>query len=244
MVSMADEWYDITDKNHFWMLWRYHVVEKYLSTIPRLKTLNILEIGCGNGINMQLFEHNMQVVVDGCDVNEFALDKIPEVKGKKILYDIYDQYPAMINKYDVIILFDVLEHIKDDDGFLKIAVKHLKSSGIVLINVPAHKTLFSRYDKIMGHERRYSKKSLIKLLEKNKIKIDYVQYWGFFMVPILYLRKILLIFVRKKMVKVGFQPPHRNFNVFFKLIMRFELWLFNKSPTGTSLFVVGKKVHA
>lgn len=240
-VSMADEWYDTTDKNHFWMLWRFRIVKRYLLAIQGLKTMKILEVGCGNGINLQLFELYMDLVVDGCDLNAFALEKTPELKGKKMVYDIYDQHPAMINKYDIILLFDVLEHIKDDDGFLRNVIKHLKSNGIIVINVPAHQTLFSRYDKIVGHVRRYSKNRLIKLIEKNNIEIDAAQYWGFFMVPVLYLRKMFLVFIRKKMVTIGFKPPHRIVNALFKIIMRFELWLFKKPPSGTSLFVAGKR---
>ncbi len=240
-VSMSDEWYDTADVNHFWMLWRFHIVKRYLSKIPNIKALRILEVGCGNGINMQLFESHLNIVVDGCDLNEHALLKIPEVKGRKIVYDIYDQHPAITDKYDIIMLFDVVEHIRDDNLFLNRIVDQLKCDGLLLINVPAKQALFSRYDTIMGHERRYSKSMLIELLGNSEVRIDHLQYWGFFLMPVLFLRKLVLLFINKKTVTIGFKPPHQFINALFKLLMRFELWLFNKPPTGTSLFVAAKK---
>ena len=62
----------------------------------------------------------------------------------------------LLHAYDMILLMDVIEHIDDDVGFLTAALKHLKSDGVVVINVPAHMSFYSKYDEVAGHKRRYN----------------------------------------------------------------------------------------
>lgn len=242
-VSMSDEWYDFSKTDHFWMKWRFEIVRKYIEGLPDYKNLSILEVGCGNGINIQLFEKYLDVDIDGCDLNVTALEKIAEIKGRKLVYNIHDLNPDFIGKYDIIILFDVIEHIKDDDAFISDTIKHLKTGGRIVLNVPAHRFLYSRYDKIMGHERRYCKNELLELLERNNLNIEKMEYWGFFMVPVLLLRKLVLFFIKEKNVSLGFNPPNATINKLFLGFMRIELFLFGKPPSGTSLFAAGKKVN-
>jgi SAM-dependent methyltransferase len=63
-------------------------------------------------------------------------------------------------KFDAIIYIDVLEHIKDDAGQVQRAIRHLKSHGKIVVLAPAHQWLFTPFDKMVGHYRRYTKSSL------------------------------------------------------------------------------------
>ena len=47
-------------------------------------------------------------------------------------------------KYDLIVLADVLEHIKDDHATVRKLNKILNNKGFILITVPAYKVLFHR----------------------------------------------------------------------------------------------------
>jgi len=241
-VAMADEWYDMTDKDHFWMIWRFNVAKRYLAGFSNAESLKILEIGCGNGINMQMFELDLGVIVDGCDLNETALKKMPDISGTRYYCNILENHPELSGKYDMVILFDILEHIQEDKDFLNNSLKYLKSNGVVMINVPAHDYLFSHYDIVMGHKRRYDKNNLLKLIHDCNINVELHQYWGFFMVPVLLIRKILMLLVKRNRVSIGFKPLHPIINRLFLMVMKLEFWLFNKPPTGTSLFVVGRKM--
>lgn len=59
------------------------------------------------------------------------------------------------NKYDTIIMSDVIEHLNEDDfAFFNSIVISKKR---VIITVPAYQWLFSNYDKLLGHYRRYDK---------------------------------------------------------------------------------------
>jgi 2-polyprenyl-3-methyl-5-hydroxy-6-metoxy-1,4-benzoquinol methylase len=240
-VSMDNSWYDYSEKNHFWIVCRSKIIKKYLKLFP-LGDNEILEIGCGNGINLEMFEEILNLKISGCDLNQEALNKISKVKGDIFVYNIFDQLEEMTNRYKMIWLFDVLEHLDDDQAFLHNALKCLKNDGYLLINVPAFHLLYSRYDKTIGHYRRYQKKQMKNLIETEGLKILEMNYWGVFFFPLLLLRSVFLVFVKKsKLTKIGFNMPSKLLNTIFIKLMNIELNLFKNPLFGTSLFVVVQK---
>ncbi|NIP38888.1 MAG: class I SAM-dependent methyltransferase [Candidatus Dadabacteria bacterium] len=82
------------------------------------------------------------------------------------------------NKFDTLIVNNVLEHIEDDAGFIEDVYKSLISSGRLLIFVPALDFLYSDFDKSLGHFRRYSKDSLSELLNRSGFKIKVIRYFN------------------------------------------------------------------
>jgi hypothetical protein len=63
--------------------------------------------------------------------------------------------------FDSIIYIDVLEHIEDDRLELEMACSHLKVGGFLTVLSPAHQWLYTRFDRAIGHYRRYSKGALL-----------------------------------------------------------------------------------
>lgn len=243
-VSMADEWFEIATKDHFWMIWRFKVLEHWLKTMKLLKTgETYLEVGCGHGQFLLQSDRDLGIIVDGCDLNLFALEKIVNAKGKVFVYDIGEKNPNMINHYNGIFLLDVIEHIEDDKAFLSTALAHSKKGGIVVVNVPALHFLFSKYDIVAGHKRRYSKQELYTLFERCGIEPIHIGYWGFSLLGVAFLRKIYLHFVpNNKVIRTGFKPPAAWLNYIFTTLMKLEL-IISKSPlVGTSVFAIGRKL--
>jgi SAM-dependent methyltransferase len=64
------------------------------------------------------------------------------------------------DRFDAILYMDVLEHIEDDALELSRAVRHLMPGGRLIVLVPAHQFLFSPFDAVIGHFRRYSRTML------------------------------------------------------------------------------------
>ena len=63
-------------------------------------------------------------------------------------------------QFDSILYIDVLEHIEDDAGELRLAAKHLRPGGTLIVLSPAHPFLYSEFDKAIGHYRRYTREML------------------------------------------------------------------------------------
>ena len=64
---------------------------------------------------------------------------------------------------DSLIYIDVLEHIEADQEQLEIAMSKIRPGGYLVVLSPAHQWLFTDFDRAIGHFRRYSKKSLLKI---------------------------------------------------------------------------------
>ncbi len=80
-------------------------------------------------------------------------------------------------------LFDVVEHIQDDVGFLKGVHQTLTPDGLVFITVPALHSLWSYEDVYAGHFRRYRLGELQRLLIRTGFKVEYSSYF-FSMLPL------------------------------------------------------------
>ena len=95
------------------------------------------------------------------------------------------------NEFDTICMFDVLEHIKEDDLAIKNMHKMLKKDGVIILSVPSHMWLWNRADTIAGHKTRYTKKKLIDKFQANGFEIVKAKYFFMAITPLLYLRAIL-----------------------------------------------------
>ncbi len=96
-------------------------------------------------------------------------------------------------KYDLIVMFEVLEHIDEDERAIEKIYSILKSGGYALISVPARKKLWDRSDETAGHIKRYEKKELINLLESQKLEIIKFYSYGFpFINAVKFFRKYLI----------------------------------------------------
>jgi len=84
-----------------------------------------------------------------------------------------------IMKYNYILSFEVLEHIEDDSGALKVWNSWLRPDGFLLISVPAHPKRWNADDEWAGHFRRYELRGLKVLLEQTGFEIVRMECYGF-----------------------------------------------------------------
>ena len=246
-TKMEQRWLDSAGINHFWMIWRFKFLLSELKNnkININKNLKVMDLGCGNGILSNQLEKRLRIEIDRIDANEETLNINKNVKGKLICYNIKDRSKKLKNFYDIIFVFDVIEHIKNDVNFLRDVLFHLKAGGLIIINVPSISKLFSKYDYAVGHLRRYNKNKFYMLKKKLNIQLISLNYWGLLLLPFLILRKFLLIFHKqknfKKIINKGWKT-NRYLNIFFHILMNFELRFFNKIFLGTSLMVFFRKL--
>jgi 2-polyprenyl-3-methyl-5-hydroxy-6-metoxy-1,4-benzoquinol methylase len=141
-VNMADDWFEIATPEHFWIRRRFDVVKNLLRGL-HVREWRVAEVGCGHGLVQQQFEQEFGVAVDGIELNLVSLRQNVSTRGRLLHYDICERRAEFGGRYDLVVLFDVLEHIEEEARFLD-AIKYLtKDRGHVLINVPAIQNLYS-----------------------------------------------------------------------------------------------------
>jgi hypothetical protein len=117
----------------------------------------------------------------------------------------------------------------------------LKPGGIVAINVPAHMSLYSKYDKVAGHKRRYNRERLHLLFETSNVTPVAIVNWGFSMVPLLIVRKLVLQFVsEERTIETGFAPPNGLMNSGLNLLKATETCIPFGMPIGSSIMALGR----
>jgi SAM-dependent methyltransferase len=239
-VSMADEWFQFATADHFWMQWRHRLVVRTLKRAGG-PLRRALEIGCGHGVAREMLERDLGIAVDGCDLNRTALEMAKPGEGNLFLYNILDQEPSLLGRYDAVFLLDVIEHISDDAAFLIAALRHLRPGGLVAVNVPASMLFFSDYDRAAGHLRRYTKGSMAKLLEHCGVEAEAIQPWGLSMVPLLLARKALLRRAKTAgAIRAGFVPPNGISRRLLHGMKNIETALPFPMPFGTSILARGR----
>jgi SAM-dependent methyltransferase len=191
-VSMADSWFEIASLDHFWVRRRFAVLER-LAGERIASAKELAEIGCGHGLLQRQVEDRFDKSVAGFDLNEFALKHNLSRKSRVCCYDIFQRDASLKQRFDVLFLFDVLEHLADEQKFLDAVCFHLAPQGRLIINVPAGPWAFSAYDVAAGHQRRYSGKSLAECSARNSLQLENWSYWGLPLVPMLAVRKLWLV---------------------------------------------------
>ena len=130
--------------------------------LPLKKQLQVLDVGYGLGVLRPQIEKATGWIVNGADVNIEALPRAEFDRGRLLFYDAREQQDSLMKAYDVVILYDVLEHIRNSRPFILWILAHIKSEGhLLLVNVPVHQLFYSAYDRAMGYVGRYSKKILM-----------------------------------------------------------------------------------
>jgi 2-polyprenyl-3-methyl-5-hydroxy-6-metoxy-1,4-benzoquinol methylase len=236
-VSMSDAWYDIASLDHFWIRRRFQVLRALADGVIR-KAENIAEVGCGNGLLQRSIEDCYGVPVAGFDLNDLALRKNMSRQSDLYCYDVHQRSPEFQARFDLVFLFDVLEHISAEDAFLD-SLRHLLTpAGALLINVPAHQSLYSAYDRAAGHIRRYSLAYLTEVARRNNFTVRTATYWGLPLVPLLMARKALLLFQRKEqnIIRLGFDSRGKISNHALSLLSRCEI--LPQRLFGTSLMAL------
>ena len=190
-VSMGDRWFDISPIDHFWVRRRFRVLQILADNLLQ-NSQNIAEIGCGHGLVQRQIEEAYGREVTGFDLNEFALQQNQSRRSSVCCYDICQRAPQFHHRFDCIVMFDVLEHIDNEDGFLQAVMFHLAPGGYLVVNVPAGQWLYSAYDQMDGHKRRYSIRQLRGTTERNGFTLVRSSYWGLPLVPLVILRKMWL----------------------------------------------------
>jgi SAM-dependent methyltransferase len=80
--------------------------------------------------------------------------------------------PPFSRSFDMVGLFDVVEHVEDDRELLRRATALVSPGGWVLLTVPADPRLWSSLDTYAGHYRRYTRHMMVDLLTAANLRVE------------------------------------------------------------------------
>jgi len=159
--------------------WMYETISQHCSG-------KILEIGSGIGnISNCFLRDGANITLS--DIRDNYCDRLrdnfkeysPEVINVNIADPEFDnKYAHLINTFDTVFSLNVVEHIEDHKLAIQNCKKLLKDNGKLITLVPAYQTIYNGMDTTLEHYRRYTSKTLRKLLE-NDYKIEQIKYFNF-----------------------------------------------------------------
>lgn len=225
----------------FWEMYRAKQIFHFLN-LNGIETL--WEIGAGNG-SAAIPLRNMGINLICVEPLKSGANTLSR-EGFVTYWSTLEQLKLPNSSIEAIGIFDVLEHLETPDDILKEIYRVLKPNGYLITTVPAHNWLFSDFDSSIGHFRRYSKKTLEKLLTRSSFIDNKIGYFlSILVVPALILRTVPYKLGRKrdfKKIHTG-SKKHLELVHFLNFILG-ALFLVEKLlpfPFGLSIISVSKK---
>jgi SAM-dependent methyltransferase len=160
-----------------YLRWIGEVCEPYLGH-------RVLDLGAGHGVITQHVAPGREVV---------ALDMSPScVEAMRRRFESSSNVTVLQGDlraldldagFDSITMFNVLEHIYDDSDVLRACIPHLNPGGTIVLYVPALNGLFTKWDRKVGHYRRYSKPRLRSVVEEAGLEVVELRYMNVLAIP-------------------------------------------------------------
>lgn len=166
------------NRNFYGPLWRdSRLVEPHcFNTWPLVRHLisiagNRLEVA--PGLRPRLSIAGTQFV----DISMEALTKLAARGGSPILAPI-DSLPFADGTFDLLCALDIIEHV-DDDGKAMAELARVATMGAtLLLSTPLHPGMWSSFDDLVGHRRRYEPRQIQALLQRHGFTIEFSAVFG------------------------------------------------------------------
>lgn len=224
------------ETSHFWFAGRDELVVNLLARFDAQAPL--LDLGCGSGAFARRLSDEVTATV-ALD-REFHLAPargVPGVSGDAL------RLPFAAAAAGSALLRDVLEHV-DDLAALRECHRVLRPGGLLLALVPAWPGLWSCRDERAGHRRRYTRRSLVAVLEACGFEVLELRGYQFTLLPVIAASRVVARFRGLDQLRDEEQPAPAV-NAAFSRINQAEASLarvrWPRPPIGSSLAAVARR---
>lgn len=216
---------------HPWEIVRAKALREILHDRGRVgKVDRVLDVGCGDGFTIsQVCRDLAPVTIDAVDSNltREQIASFSAANGSLNFFASSDALPH--NSYQLLTLFDVLEHVENDGQFLADTVRTFATpQATIFITLPAFNWLTSSHDSALRHHRRYNRAMLTAVTSKAGLR---VKAYGFLFSGLLPVRMMTVL--REKLARhhspsfkgVGQWHHGRTISTLVEKGLSFDCWL-------------------
>lgn len=212
------------EDKHWWYAERRHLLAQMLKGRAPGRALDIGAAGGGNTRVLRDMGWQASPLEYGPEGAEVCHERgLPVMRADATMLPLADA------SLDLVTAFDVLEHLEDDDACVREVRRVLKPGGTFLVAVPADPKLWSAHDDAVDHVRRYTRRTLTDVLEREGMHLVSMTSWNVLLRPVVMVR-------RKKSTGSDLEDMHPVVNAGLKTIVAAERYLPVKSLPGVSLF--------
>lgn len=186
------------EQKHFWHRGRLQfllrTLKPYFQALPTNAAASAIDIGAGaggfiKGLRSEYGSLFSELAVG--DSSEEALNACKTKLPSSVSCYQLDVYQLLWkDRWDVIFMLDVVEHLENDLGAMHEVYRALRPGGLLVMTAPAFEKLWSQNDVFVGHKRRYTKRSFDTLAKSAGFKTLRLAYFCFFLSPLVYLSRL------------------------------------------------------
>ena len=219
------------ENDHWWYQERRVVLDRLLKRFGAPG--RALDIGAACGGNTRVLMEN------GWDAT--AIDysstgpRICRQRGVRAVQGDATRLPFAQGSLDLVVAYDVLEHIDNDAEVVQEIHRILRPGGHFLASVPADPALWSAHDEAVLHRRRYTAESFSSVVAGNQFAISRLWNWNVLMKPALKVR-------RNKIAGSDLDDVPTALNAVLAGIIRLERYLPVSKLPGVSLFLQARAI--
>ena len=173
------------EDRHWWFVARRQILADLLHRHVTLPVdARILEAGCGTGGTLSMLSRFGEVCGFEPDAQARAIARGKggyDIRGGSLPADL----PFASDEFDLVGIFDVLEHVDDDVGSLQALRTMVRPGGHVIITVPAMPGLWSAHDVRHHHRRRYRRRDLVAAVLAARMSIVYLSFFNTLLFPVI-----------------------------------------------------------
>lgn len=230
---------------HWWFVARREILRSQISRLNLPPDADILEVGSGTGANLELLADFGNVVALEMTADAIALAEARcGAAGRRVTMRqgrCPEDLSGIHQQFDLICLFDVLEHIEQDTESLARLASLLKPGGVLLVTVPAYQWMWGPHDVHLHHKRRYTSRSLSAGCADAGLCVTRMSHFNTLLFPLALLGRMVEKLTGKKTSAATRTPP-APINALFTFIFAVERHLLARArlPFGLSLLLLAQ----
>ena len=236
------------EDEQFWFVSRRAVILDGLRRfVPDLASRPLYDVGCGPGGLLAYLAAGGVPVAGACDAYLEGLALARRRLDVPLALVDNDGPPPVAPGQKMLGMFDVLEHIDDDEATLRWAASVLEPGGVFVATVPAHPFLFDEADVLAFHRRRYRRHELDLRLRRAGFEVRLLTHFMAPLVPMLIVSRAVGKLLRggrslatHRQSELGVVPV---LNPLLRGVLALERQVLRvaRPPFGTSLLVVAAR---